>query len=96
MMSRFADPVAVFVKTVSRGNIQFAADDRLDSILIRMLVEIDRSVEIAMIGHGHGRHLIFLCLSEKIIETNGSVQQAILGMNVKMNEIGMFHIYSSQ
>ena len=56
-----------------------------------MLVKIDRTVKIAMIGHGHGRHLIFLCLLEKIIETNRTVQQTVLSMNVKMNEIGMFH-----
>jgi hypothetical protein len=57
-----------------------------------VLVKIDRTVEIAVIGHGHGWHLIFLRPLEKIVETNRAVQETVLRMNVKMNEIGMLHV----
>ncbi len=91
MICRFADSIARLVKAAFGGDIQFAADDRFDSVLIGMLIKIDRPVKIAMIGHRNGGHLIFFCLLKKVIETNRAVEETVLGMNVKMNKIGVFH-----
>ena len=96
MICRFTASIACLIKTAFGRDIQFTADDRFDSVLIGMLIKIDRPVEIAVIGHRNGRHLIFFCLLEKVIEANRTVEEAVLGVKVKMNEIGMFHRLSIQ
>ena len=41
-------------------NIDLAADDGMNSLLFGVVVKLDGPEEIAMIGHGDGRHLFSL------------------------------------
>ncbi len=43
-------------------HIGLATDDRLDPGLFRRLVKLDRAKEVAVVGHRHGRHLVFSSL----------------------------------
>jgi hypothetical protein len=45
-----------------------------------------------MIGDGQCRHLELLRMGDQLIQLVGAIQQAVLGVNVKMNEISVYHI----
>ena len=79
------------VETAPRRDIQFAADDGLDTLLVGLLVKADGSEHIAVIGHGNGGHLVLLYFFEQIVQANGSIEEAVLGVNVEVDEIGMLH-----
>ena len=82
----------MFIKTTPMGNVKFTADNGFDPVFIGLLIKIDCSKHIAMIGHSNGRHLIFFSFFKKILNADGSIEQAILSMNMKMNKIGVLHI----
>jgi hypothetical protein len=83
--------ISAFVKAASRGNIEFAADNRLNAVFLRVLIEVDSAEDITVISHGDSGHLILFRPFEKIIETDSPVKQAILCMYVKMNKLGGVH-----
>jgi hypothetical protein len=81
----------IAVNPVSGSHIEFAADDGFYARLVRLLIKIDGAEHIAVIGHRHRRHLILFYPFKKIIEPDGSIEKAILGMHMKMNKIGIMH-----
>ncbi|EKD22226.1 MAG: Na+/proline symporter [uncultured bacterium] len=91
MICRLRASMARLVKTAFRRDVQFAADDRFDPVLISMFIEIDRSIEIAMIGHRNSGHLIFFCFPKKVVETDRAIEETVLGVKVKMNKIRVCH-----
>jgi hypothetical protein len=74
-----------------RGDINFTANDRLYACGVSLGVKLQDTEHIAMIGNRHGRHAILFGPLDKIADTDGSIKQAVLGMHVKMNEIGVLH-----
>ena len=81
----------LFFKTAPWSHINFATDDRLDAMLDSRLVKFDRTEHISVIGQRESRHPILFGQVASLIKPNGSVQQTILAMDMKMDEIGMFH-----
>jgi hypothetical protein len=47
-----------------------------------------------VIGNGHGGHLELLGLAEQIAQPDSSIQQAVSGMDMEMDEIRGWHNYS--
>jgi hypothetical protein len=43
-----------------------------------------------MVGHGEGPHTEFLGPCDQTVDSAGPVEQAVIGVNVKMNEFGVF------
>ena len=64
------------------ANVDFAADNRLDAYFFGCKVEVQGGIEIAVVGNGHGGHAEILGLHAQLIQTDGAVQQAVLGMAV--------------
>ncbi len=81
------------VEAAPRGDIEFAADNGLDARFPGSLIKIDGAEEVAMVRDGQGRHFIFLRLLEQVRQADGTVQKAILRMDMKMNEVG-WHVFS--
>ena len=79
------------------NEVNFAADDRLHLRLPHFFIEINRSEEITMIGHGHRRHSQFLGTSGQTINPASSIEQAVISVQVKVREILAFigHVRSS-
>ena len=78
-------------EAAARRDIRLAPDDRLQPLLLRGLVELDGTVHVAMIGHGHRRHLACMRFVDNIGNTAGPVEQAVLGVQVKMDKIRVLH-----
>jgi len=74
--------------TVSCCHIGFAADNWFHSVFLSLLVELNGSEHVAMIGHGYCGHVKGLDLFKKRIELVGAVEETVLRMEVEMNELG--------
>ncbi len=78
----------VSVEPAARGKIHLAADDRLDAGLARLFVKLDGPEQGAVIGGRHGRHAVGGGSFDQIVDADRPVQQAVLGVDVQMNEVG--------
>jgi len=56
------------LRTVSWSHIGFTADNRLNAMAAGFLIKINRSKQIAVVGHGHSRHFEGLHLFEKRVQ----------------------------
>src|ERR1700749_176311 len=74
------------ISSFARREISFTSDDRLDTGLARLREEFDRPEHIAVVGHGHRRHSGLLRMLDQRTDFVGAVEQALLSMNVQMNE----------
>jgi hypothetical protein len=79
------------VVAAALGDIHFAADDGLNVALAGLIEEIGGGEEIAVVGNGHGRHLLPGSFIEKLARFASSVEQTEIRMNVKVNELGLAH-----
>jgi hypothetical protein len=68
------------------GDVDLTADDRLDVVTTRGLVELDCSEEVAVVRHAHGRHAERLGPREERVDLDGPVQQRVLRVQVQMYE----------
>jgi uncharacterized protein len=70
-----------------RRVVALKADDRLDPVRLRALVELVGSVQIAVVGHRDGRHSLPGRLVEQVIQARGSVEHGVLGVHVQVHEL---------
>ena len=66
----------------SRRNVGLHAEDRFYSVFSGHIVELLRSVHIAMVGYGQRCHSKLLGFVYKRRDTCGPVEYRVLGMNV--------------
>jgi len=76
------------VTAAPRGDIGLAAENRLDAFVFGDSLELDRSEEVAVIGQGHGRHLVVDGGLDQGVQADGAVQDAVFRVVVKMDEAG--------
>jgi hypothetical protein len=74
------------VEARALGDVDLAADDRLDARLARRLVELDRAEQVAVVGHGCGRHTRTRELADQSLDPDGSVQERELRVKVQVSE----------
>ncbi len=86
MVGRVGNPLGIPGEARFGRQIQFAADDRLDAGLLAFQVEFSRAEHIAVVGDRHRRHILSLGLLDQIIEADGTVQQGILGVKMKVDK----------
>ncbi len=82
---------ARFVEARTGCDIDLTADDRLDAGLARLEIEFDGAEHVAVVGNRQRRHAVFARPLDEIGYFYGSVEEAVLAMQVQVNEIGMFH-----
>ena len=69
------------------ADVKFAADDRLDARFLRRIHEMHRAKNVAVVGHGHGRHAQFLDPLAQLFYVAGAVEQRVIGMQMQMDEL---------
>jgi hypothetical protein len=75
----------------SGGNINLTADNRLDAGSTSLGVKLQGTKHVSMIGNSHCRHAIFTGSIHQIANANGTVEQAVLGMAMEMDKVGVLH-----
>ena len=68
--------------------VRFAAEDGLDSPGLSLLIKLDRTEHIAVVRDGDRRHAEFFDLPDQRRNLIRAVQQAVLRMQVKVDELG--------
>ena len=85
--------LGVFIMTATRGNVRFTADDRFDAEFDRGLIKFDRTKEISVVGHAERGHFIFGRFLNQLFDTTGTIEEAVLRVDVEMDKIRMIHFY---
>ena len=68
------------------GHVGLGADDRLDALLVALLVEVQRAVHVAVIGHPDRRHAVLHRLGDHLVEPRRPVEHRELGVDVEVGE----------
>ena len=76
-----------FIKTGAGGNVDLTADDRLDACFFRRLVKLHAPIHHPVVGAGNGSLSALLHPVHQLVDAAGTVQQAVLGMDMKMDKI---------
>ncbi len=82
----------LLVLAAARRDVRLVADDRLHSRAGHRLVELDRAVEIPVVGQRAGLHLLRLRQLRERSRRAGAVEQAEVAVNVEVNEVVGIHI----
>ena len=79
--------VRIEIAPVAGGDIRFDADDRVDSRAGEDLMKLLDAAHIAVVGDGHGRHVVFLGELDQPLDGAGAVEQTVMGVEVQVYEI---------
>jgi hypothetical protein len=89
-----ADTLLGAVKACRRGDIGFTAQNGINATLPGGLIKLHGAEHVAMIGHGHRRHVQFLCAIEQLIDPVRPIQQTEFGMQVQVHKTLWRHGYA--
>ena len=68
-------------------NIDFAANDGLDSLPDAFLIKLDGTIHDTVIGNGKSRHAQFLGITDKVRDPTGPIEEAELCMGMEMDKL---------
>ena len=71
------------------GDINFAADNRLDPLLARHLIKINRAIENAVIGESERGKFQLVRSVHELVQTARPIEERILRMQMQMNKLFM-------
>ncbi len=69
------------------SDVDFAAHNGLDPLVARGLVKVDRTIKDPVIGEGDGGKFQFVRLVHQLVEAAGAVEQRVLAVQMKMDEL---------
>ena len=67
-------------------DVDLAADDRLHAFALGRVVELHRAEQVAVVGHGDGRHLLLDDGVHQLADFTGAIEQGVIGVAVQMDE----------
>jgi hypothetical protein len=82
---------AFLVEPTSGSDIDLTPHDGFYPVLNGFLIEFDRAKHVPVIGQGHGPHLVFPGQFQHLVKPDGSIQEAVLAVDMKMDKIRMLH-----
>jgi len=77
---------ALLLPPIAVGHVGLEPDDRLDALLLRLLLELPGAVQIAVVGDGQGRHAQLHAAADQIVDPIGPVEERVLAVAVQVNE----------
>jgi hypothetical protein len=78
---------AFLVEARPSGDVDLAAENGLDPGRPCLVVELERTEEVAMVRHPDGRHADAADPLEERVELDGAVEKRVLGVEVEMDEL---------
>ncbi len=69
------------------GQVELGADDGLDPLPVRLLVEVHRADHSPVVGQRHGGHPHPGDLAHELLDLDRPVEEAVLGMEVQVDEL---------
>ncbi len=86
-VERLAIRLAVLVGHAARGDVGLDADDRLDALRPRRLVERDGAVQGTVVRDRHGIHAVRGRAVDEFRDPAEAVEQAEFGVDVEVGEV---------
>ncbi len=83
--------VALPLRAAVVGDVDLAADDRLDAVLSGLPVELDRARERPVVGDRDGRHLELGRARREVRNPACAVEDRVLGVDVEVDERRLGH-----
>ena len=83
--------VALLLRAAVVGDVDLAADDRLDAVLFGLAVELDRAGERAVVGEPDGGHLELGGPLRERRDAAGAVENRVFGVDVEVDEGRLGH-----
>src|SRR5713226_927675 len=86
-------PICFFaaVMPAALGHVDFAANDGLDVAFAGFIEKIGGGKEISVVGDSHGGHFLAGSFIQELGGLAGPIEQTVIGVNVKMNELRLAH-----
>src|SRR5215472_2862267 len=69
------------------AHVEFAADDRLHARVLGCVDKMHGAENVAVIGHGHGRHAEFFHALDEFLDVASSVKHRIVGVEMQVYEL---------
>ena len=73
---------------VGLGEIELAAEDRLDVLLLHRVEEVHRAVDVAVVGHGRGGLADLVQVRGQFIDVAGSIEKRVIRMQMEVGKLG--------
>ena len=77
-------------------DVNFATDDRVNTLRRRFVIKLHGAEEVAMVGHGHRRHVLPFHLRHQLFNVTGSVEEGVIGVAMEMDEGAFWHAGQNQ
>ena len=77
----------MFLESRRLGQVEFTANQRLDPFGLRLIVELDCAVQIAVIGERHRTHPEFGRALDQAVNSAAAVEQTVVRVNMKVDEV---------
>lgn len=76
-----------FVPVLLVGHPHIAADDRLEAVAARSLIELHQPEHVGQIGQRQRRHPVLHCTCHGFIQTDDAIRDGVLAMQPQMDEL---------
>ena len=76
----------LLLKAAAGGDVGLVAHDRVDAHVLGRFVELQRPVQIAVVGQGQGVHAQLFGPLQQAGDFSGAVEQAVVAMAVQMGK----------
>jgi hypothetical protein len=70
------------------AHIEFAPEDGPDALLLGRIEEMDRSVDVAVVRHGHGLLAEGGDAIDELLDVAGAIEEGVFGVEMKVGELG--------
>ena len=82
-----ADPLLLVLHALVAGDVRLEAEDGLDAVLLRLLVEVDDAEHVAVVGDRDRLHAGLGAGLHQIGQADGAVEQAVERVQVQVREV---------
>ena len=86
MEAGLAEAAGFLVEAAAGGDIGLHAEDGVDAQLPGLLIELQRAVQVAVVGQSQGVHLQGLGAVQQRLDGAGPVQETVVAVAMEMGE----------
>ncbi len=69
------------------ADVEFAAEDGLDSLLLHGVEEVDGTEDVAVVGHRGGGLADFVEVFGKLVDVAGAVEEGVISVEMKVGKL---------
>jgi hypothetical protein len=70
------------------ADVKLAAEDGLDALLLGRVEEVDRAVDVAVVGHGDGLLADGGDALDQLVHVAGAVEEGVIRVQMKVRKFG--------